>query len=169
MKSAKLEIALRERLGRAKRAAFIHGIATALSRTESSIRTASLTETDYAFEVFGRTRQKVEHECSRQGRFCRTFDRSSLAHDFFNDLAEEFRDQEVLLLRAESRWCGAVISSISEILHHALDLTSVEQEDLLACSRDGATGVFASRHEGRGPSTEDRFQVIAWEDPNFRI
>jgi hypothetical protein len=70
---------------------------------------------------------------------------------------------EVVLFRAQSKWCGAIRSSAHEVLSHLTRLVSLDQEDVIACSKNLSLGIFCSL-DSREDSQPPVYHLVFWTD-----
>lgn len=159
MLSSARQIAARRNAGREKMPRFRDEVAKLLGRSAQSVETASLEESDRVFELFGTLRTRAERECELPGRMClQTASRSAFDQQLAT-LQHELADVSVLLFRPQSTWCGAVISTVSEVLSRAQVLVGGVDDDLLVCSADGEVGLFAACMEDGGTNV---YRIVAW-------
>lgn len=157
------QLASRRNTGKRKMSAYIAKVAEALSLPTHLVTTVPLDITDTVFGLFGARRQDAEKDCKETSRWCVTTSNRQDAYGTVRQFAATVPDVDVLLFRSESQWCGAITGRLHSVLARAEHLVERDQEDLLTCSRDGSTGVFAAwvSSEAAGTTT-DIYKVICW-------
>lgn len=159
-----LALAVRRNKGRGLADAFREQVAGALGREPGSLRVTGLEEHDRAAVVFGDARTRAAAECGAPGRHClNTTDPGEVA-PFLASIRPGFPSAEMLLFREDGKYCGAVHVTSAELFERFFSLFEVDGEDLLACTPDGAAGLFAAAWEepGRRPGPRVVYAVQAW-------
>jgi hypothetical protein len=144
MTNKRLHIAVRRNQGKQLQSGFIQELASALGRQFDSARLLSLDETDLLW-------QKVESKvqaCNNGEIPCyrRRWVESQLdeLRSFLHHLRGILPNEALILFRSASEFCGAIGTDTQEVLDHALQLVSLDQEDLIAVNRDVTNGTMLS-------------------------
>src|SRR6266446_2462930 len=142
MANKQFQIAVRRNRGKQLQSAFIRELAAALGRRDDSIRILTLDETDLLW-------QKVESRvqaCNNGEIPCyrRRWVESQL--DELRTLLDQIRgilsNVPLVLFRSLSEYCGALETDTREVLGRALQLVSLDQDDLIAVNRDASKGIM---------------------------
>jgi hypothetical protein len=153
-----LDLALRENQGRNKMAAFLEDLSRRLGRAARTIEVVPLQESDAAFEIYGKARTKAETE-NGPGRLSAAVSRPEDLRGALSKLRDSMPESALMLFRSESRWCGAVRTTTSEVLSRLEALLVKNQEDVLAATPDGEIGLFCSWD---ADGEQDRLLLLAW-------
>lgn len=144
MTNKRLQIAVRRNQGKQLQSAFIQELTSTLGRRDDSIRVLSLDETDPLWE---KVESRVE-ACNNGKMPCyrRRWIESQLEElrSFLNQLREILPSEPMVLFRLASEYCGAIETDTQEVLDRALQLVSLDQEDLIAVSRNVSKGIMLS-------------------------
>lgn len=140
----RLQVAARRNRGKHLLSAFLRELACTLGRRDDTFRILSLDETDLLW-------QKVESKvdacnncripCYRQRWVRNQLDDLS---SFLRQLRVILPDEALILFRSASQYCGAVETSMHEVLAHALQLVSLDQEDLIVVDPNASRGMMLS-------------------------
>jgi hypothetical protein len=146
------------------RGELIAKVASAFHRPKEQIALVELEETDRVYETFeGRWRElRALRDKSTPCRFFETESRTDLAL-FIEDLRKQIPHERMLLFLPQSRYCGAVASTTSEILASVLDLLTIDQDDVLASTPDSTIGLVCEHFtdHGRGGKSQT-YKCLAW-------
>lgn len=144
MTNKRLQIAVRRNRGKQLQSAFVRELASVLGRQNDSIRILGLDETDSLW-------QKVEsrvQECNNGEMSCyrRRWVESQLdeLRSFLQHLRRILPDEPLVLFRSVSEYCGAIETETQEVLDRALQLISLDEEDLIAVNREESKGMMLS-------------------------
>lgn len=144
MTNKRLQIAVRRNRGKQLQSGFIRELASALGGRLDSARILGLEETDLLW-------QKVESKvqaCNNGEMPCyrRRWIESQLdeLRSFLHQLREILPDEALILFRSVSEYCGAIGTDTQEVLDRALQLVTLDQEDLIAVNRDVSNGMMLS-------------------------
>ncbi|WP_337172372.1 hypothetical protein [Gemmatimonas aurantiaca] len=164
MTTDKLEIALRRNSGRQMLTRFLTETSSALGRPFAEIELLALQETDALLKRFEDAMQCLASRKSTGALVVDCHLRS--VHDLNVEAArlmERVSDGEIFLYRARSKWCGAIRTSVHEVLRHLQHLVTPDQDDVIACSQTGSPGMFCSLsmdRDGLGVT----YHLVAWAD-----
>lgn len=142
--TADLSLALRANRGRQKLPQFVATIAEKLGRPQNTIELLPLIETDAIAKTYGEARSRAREEGADSNRVCFRASRSDDLIDAAQDLRGRLPEVAMVMIRSESRWCGGVLVRSYEVLNRLRFLIERDGEDLLACTVDGAVGVFCA-------------------------
>lgn len=164
MTTDKLETALRRNSGRQMLVQFLDDTSSALGRPIAESELLALQETDALLKHFEDAMQCL---ASRRNTGALVVDcRPRSVHDLNVEVARlmaRVTDGEIFLYRARSKWCGAIRTSVHEVLQHLCDLATPDQDDVIACGQNGSPGVFCSSSMDRdGPGST--YHLVAWVD-----
>lgn len=164
MMNDRLETALRRNSGQKMLAQFLTDASSALGRPFTESELLALPETDALLERFEDTMQCLASRRSAGAFVVDSHLRS--VHDLnveVGRLMERVPDGEVFLYRARSKWCGAIRTSVHEVLQHMQNLVTPDQEDVIACGQIGSPGIFCSLsmdEDGSGGT----YHLVAWAE-----
>jgi hypothetical protein len=160
-----LQTALEENDRRRLLPRFREEVARDLDQPAESIRITNLAEMRPVWEAFVKSSgASLRGEVASVDRTWPTEDLASV-EAYLRGVEATAADIPMYLFRALSPRCGAVLASSKEILRRALDLVSLDQEDLMASSEDAAQGIILiHRSEPGGTGNSTVYELQIWGD-----
>jgi len=133
-----------------------------LGRPIDSASCESLERTDEVFKRFGDQRTEAERNCGSSAAACHELADEHLLAMCIVDMNAKAPSTSALLFLPESQWCGAVRTTIHEVLARAAEILR-SKEDVLACTPDGSIGVFiTSPSEYLQLDNGVPYRVVTW-------
>lgn len=155
----RLELAVRRNHGRRMCAEWRAGLAAILGRSASTIKTTSLETVDAALASM---EVRLANPPSESDIAFVASDVREVAHRL-TSLTGDVSNREMYLLHRDSEYCGAVITTLREILDRAAELIPVEGDDVVAQSPDGLVGLVID-YVSEPPQYTPEFVVRFWLD-----
>ncbi|HEU5185062.1 MAG TPA: hypothetical protein VFU01_10865 [Gemmatimonadaceae bacterium] len=145
---------------------FRDSIAGLLGRRPETVVVATLEETDAIRARFSERMSAPKERLNPEYVQIETVSQDALLAAV-ESVKARFPDVEMLLFREKSEFCGAVRVKSSELFDHFLALFELDGEDLVACTSDGAAGLFAAWwEEPNHPVISMAYAFRAWYSPS---
>jgi len=136
-------------------------LAEILKAPEGAIAFADLERSDRVLAEF---RNRWREARSKDGPLEWHLDLTAEAQFPVQEALEEVRSRlpqgPLLLFRAQSEWCGAVLLTLNEIVNHAFELLELDQEDIIATDEPGTCGLTIQFVTDGAPV--GHYEVFAW-------
>jgi hypothetical protein len=159
--SGELDLRLRENKGKRLLPHFLEAASLSLGRPVTASDLVSLDETDEVFSRFLSAWHAAKGN-PLTPLHLREFDEHAV-RSAGEWLSEAMPGGPLYLFRAQSRWCGAIRSTVAEVCHHVVELTSRDDEDVMASSHDAGIGIGCQLFSSQVARTkEDLFELVAW-------
>jgi hypothetical protein len=162
IRKQKLNLALRQNKGKQLLSGFLNDV-TCLSKLGKPISLIDLAQTDQLWATY---RDRLA-KCSTGSLPC--FRKSWLAAEIEDvrnttlGLAKRVPDIQMFIFRAVSEYCGAIKTTSKEILENALQLVSLDQEDLMASDEFASCGLLFEYYATRYPNQRaEEYSLLIW-------
>jgi hypothetical protein len=163
MSAKSLQIRLRQHHGRQLLPKLLNRLSQILDKPKQAVQLLDLEETDSFLEAF-------EFELdSRRKRLKPAFQRSWRSNEseelqkFLNKLRKQGLNRRMILFTSLSEYCGAVEIMSHEVLEHALQLISLDQEEVLAMTYDSSYGIVLGYNTERiEKDSVEMYDLLIW-------
>lgn len=154
---------LRSAIGARRQRKFVRDVAHALDQPASAVDLLDLDQTDHLRAIYERGLKQAADE---NAIFRRAWTEGEIADAVraFDVLQAHIRTQPMLVLRAESRFCGAIATTSNRVLERAFHLVRADKDELRALLPDGSSGLMFECFTGwsRLPTYELRVWGAEW-------
>jgi hypothetical protein len=158
-----LPLGLRTALGARRHRTFVRNVARALDLPAATIELLDLPRSDHARAVYER---ELKQATAQNAIFRRSWTEGEIENAIhaLDVLQARIRPQPMLVLRAESRYCGAIATTSDRVLERAFHLVRADKDELRALTPDGSAGLLFECFTGwsRLPTYELRVWGAEW-------